>query len=107
VHPNHFKLIKSVTDFILIAGYHSHTETTLKYLQEALSGISSNIHLFLPNCMSHCMSKIREIHSLLQYIECIKDMASADNSDTEISEATHKNLIDDHYHSSNKITTIL
>jgi len=31
-HPDDFKFIKSVTDFILIASYHSHTETTLKYL---------------------------------------------------------------------------
>jgi len=64
-NPDNFKFIKSVTDFILIASYHSHTETTLKYLQDALSGISSNIHLFLPYCKSHSMSKIPKIHSLL------------------------------------------
>ena len=68
-HPDHFKFIKSVTDFILITSYHSHTETTLKYLQDALSGISSNIHLFLPYRKSHSMSKIPKIHSLLHYIE--------------------------------------
>ncbi|KAF8249093.1 hypothetical protein K440DRAFT_544549 [Wilcoxina mikolae CBS 423.85] len=28
-HPNHLKCFKSVTDFILIARYHSHTRTTL------------------------------------------------------------------------------
>ncbi|KAF8254213.1 hypothetical protein K440DRAFT_513993, partial [Wilcoxina mikolae CBS 423.85] len=38
-HPNHLKFHKSVTDFILIAGYHSYTETTLRYLQDALHGI--------------------------------------------------------------------
>jgi hypothetical protein len=68
-HPNHFKFIKSVTDFILITSYHSHTETTLKYLQDALSGISSNIHLFVPYRKSHSMSKIPKIHSLLHYID--------------------------------------
>jgi hypothetical protein len=105
-HPDHFKFIKSVTDFILITSYHSHTETTLKYLQDALSGISSNIHLFLPYRKSHSMSKIPKIHSLLHYIECIREMGSADNSDTEISEAAHKNLIKDGYRSSNKVNYI-
>jgi len=105
-HPDHFKFIKSVTDFILITSYHSHTETTLKYLQDALSGISSNIHLFLPYCKSHSISKIPKIHSLLHYIKCIREMGSADNSDTEISEAVHKNLIKDGYRSSNKVNYI-
>jgi len=105
-HPDHFKFIKSVTDFISITSYHSHTKTTLKYLQDALSGISSNIHLFLPYSKSHSTSKIPKIHSLLHYIECIREMGSADNSDTEISEAAHKNLIKDCYHCSNKVNYI-
>ena len=67
-HPDHFKLIKSITNFILFASYHSHTETMFKYLQDALSGISSTIHLFLPYCKSHRMSKIPKIRSLLHDI---------------------------------------
>jgi len=105
-HPDHFKFIKSVTDFILIASYHSHTETTLKYLQDALSGISSNIHLFLPSRKSHSMSKIPKIHSLLHYIKCIREMGSANNSYTEISEAAHKHLTKDGYCSSSKVNYI-
>jgi len=57
-HPAHFQFIKSVTEFLLIASCHFNTKTTLKYLQDALGGISSNIHLFLPYCKSHSMSKI-------------------------------------------------
>jgi len=105
-HPDHCKFIKSVTDFILITSYHSHTETTLKYLQDALSGISSNIHLFLPYHKSHSMSKIPKIHSLLHYIKCIREMGSANNSDTEISEAAHQNIIKDGYRYSNKVNYI-
>jgi hypothetical protein len=45
-HCNYCKFSNPVTDCILIASYHSQTETTLKYLQDELSGISSNIHLF-------------------------------------------------------------
>jgi hypothetical protein len=105
-HPDHCKFIKSVTDFILITSYHFHTETTLKYLQAALIGISSNIHLFLPYRKRHSMSKIPTIHSLLYYIECIREMGSPDNRDTEISEAAHKNLIMDAYCCSNKVNYI-
>ena len=104
--PDDFKFIKCVTDFILITSYHTHTETTFKYLQDALSGISSNIHLFLPYRKSHRMSKLPKIHSLLHYIECIREMGSADTSDTEISEAAHKNLIKEGYRSSNKVNYI-
>jgi hypothetical protein len=69
VHPDHFKFVKSITDFILVASYHSHTQTTLKYLQDALSDISSNNHLCLPYRKSRSMSKIPKIHSLPLYIE--------------------------------------
>jgi hypothetical protein len=74
-YPIQFKFIKSVTDFIKIASYHSNTETTIKYLQNALSGISSNIHHLPRYCKSRSMNKIPKIHSLLQYIERIREMA--------------------------------
>ncbi|KAF8247213.1 hypothetical protein K440DRAFT_514233, partial [Wilcoxina mikolae CBS 423.85] len=105
-HPNHLKFLKSDTDFILIAGYHCHTETTLRYLQDVLHGISRNIHLFLPYRHNQSISKIPKIHSIFHYIECIKEIRSADNSDIEVSEAAHKNLIKDGYHASNKVNYI-
>ncbi|KAF8245588.1 hypothetical protein K440DRAFT_555460, partial [Wilcoxina mikolae CBS 423.85] len=104
---NHLKFFKSVTDFILIAGYHSHTETTLFYFQDALYSISRNIHLYLLYCHNQSISKIPNIHSLFHYIECIKEIGSADNSDTEVFEAAHKNLIKDSYRTSNKVDYIL
>ena len=52
------------------------------------------------------MGKIPKIHSLLHYIECIREMGSANNSDTAISEAAHKNLIKNGYSSSNKVNYI-
>jgi hypothetical protein len=81
-HSDHFRFLKSVTDFILIASYHSFTETALKYLQDALCGISSNIHLFLPYRRSHSMSKIHRIHSRLHYIKCFCEIGCANHSDT-------------------------
>jgi len=78
----------------------------LKYLQDALSGISSNIHVFLPYRKSHSMCKMPKIDSILHYIECIGEMGSADNSDTEISKAAHKILIKDVSCFSNKVNNI-
>jgi len=52
------------------------------------------------------MSILHTIHSLLHYIDCIRDMGSTDNSDTEISEAAHENLITDGYCSSEKVNYI-
>jgi len=105
-HPDHLKAIKSVTDFILITSYHSHPKTTLKDLQDALSGISSKIHLFLTYRNRHSMSEIPEIDSLLHHIECIREMGSHDNSDTEISEAAHETLLKDGYHYSQLVSNI-
>ncbi|KAF8242960.1 hypothetical protein K440DRAFT_563329, partial [Wilcoxina mikolae CBS 423.85] len=68
-HPNHLKFFKSVTDFILIAGYHSHTETTFRYLQDTLHGISRNIHLFLSYHHNQSISKMSKIYSLFHCIE--------------------------------------
>ncbi|KAF8248259.1 hypothetical protein K440DRAFT_642723 [Wilcoxina mikolae CBS 423.85] len=101
-HPNHLKFIKSVTDFILIAGYHTYIKTTHRYFQDELHGISRNINFFLPYRYNQSISKISKIHSQFHYIECIKEMDSTDNSDTEVSEAIHKNHIKDRYRASNK-----
>jgi len=72
LHPDHIKFIKSLNDFILIANYHSHTETMLNYLQDMLSGITSNIHLFQPYHKSHSMRMISKIQSLFHCFECIR-----------------------------------
>jgi len=105
-HPHNFQFIKSVTYFILIASYHSHADTMVKYLQTALSGISSNIHLFLPYCKSRSMSEMPIINSVPHYIECIRDLGCAKHSETEMYESTDKNLFEDGYHSFNKVSYI-
>lgn len=55
--------MESVSAFGLIAGYHAHIQTTLKYLQIAQSGISSNIDLVVLYCKSHSIQIIVNIHS--------------------------------------------
>jgi len=106
-HPDHSAFITSVTHFQLIDSYHSHTKTMLKYLHDALCGISNNLHLCLVCRKSHSISKIPKIHSHLHYIQFTREMGTANNSYTEISETTHKILIKDSYRASNKVNCIL
>jgi len=84
-HLDHFMFIKSGTGFTLFASYHSHTKTTLKYLQDALSVISTNIHLFLPYCKTHYMRIFTKIDSLHYYAACIREMGYHDDRSTKIS----------------------
>jgi len=56
--------------------------------------------------LMHSMSKIPKVHSFLRYIECIREMGSAENSDTGISEAALKNIIKDDYRCSNNVNNI-
>jgi len=56
--------------------------------------------------LMHSMSKIPKVHSFLRYIECIREMGSAENSDTGISEAALENIIKDDYRCSNNVNNI-
>jgi len=60
-NTDQFKFIKSFTNYILIASYHCHTEAMLNFLQDALSGISSNVHLFLPHLTGHSMRRYPQL----------------------------------------------
>jgi len=89
-HSNYIKFIKSLTDLILTASYHCHTETTLKYLQHTHSGISSNIHHILPFHNCHSICKIPKLYSLLLDVEYIREIGTSDNRETEIADAFRK-----------------
>jgi len=105
-YPDHCMFTISVTNFILNARYHPHIKTTLKYLLDVLSGISSHIHRILPYRRSHSLSKIFKIDCLLHYIEYTWKISSANYSNTEMSKTAHRNLIKDSYHSFNNVNYI-
>jgi len=86
-HAHYIKYIKSVTNVVYIPGYDFHTDTELNYPPHMPRGLSSNIQIFLH------YHTINQIHSVLLYTERIGKIGSANNSNTEISEATDTNLI--------------
>ena len=102
-YPDHMRFLKAVTDFILIAGYYSHSDSTLGYLQDALNAISRGLPHFSDFRKSDDASGIPKLHAIFHYVECIREMGSADNTDTEQTESAHRWLIKDGYRASNKV----
>ena len=102
-YPDHIRFLKAVTDFILIASYHSHSDSTLGYLQDALNAISRGLPLFLDYRKSDDASGIPKLHAIYHYIECICEMGSSNNTDMEQTESAHQWLIKDGYWASNKV----
>jgi len=56
------------------------------------------MHLFLLHPKKFSISNLLTIHSLLHQEGYIMEMGTADTSETEISEATHKYLIPNGYY---------
>jgi len=63
--------------------------------------------LFLLYHKSYSIIMVFNIHSILHYIKCIREMDSSDNSDTKVSKATYKGIIQDGYRSFNISNNIL
>lgn len=66
-YPDHMRFLKAITDFILIAGYHSHSDSTLGYLQDALNAISRGLPLFSDFRKSDDASGIPKLHAIYHY----------------------------------------
>lgn len=104
--PHRLKGLRHLTDFILLAGYHSHTDTTLRYLKSALVGYGKSLDGFLEFRENNSFAGIPKLHAMIHYVECIKEFGSTDNTDTEVSESAHSWLIKDAYRATNKVDYI-
>jgi hypothetical protein len=106
-YPYHFKLFNLITNVMLTWSYHSHPHTMFKSLQDILSGVRSKMHLFLLYRKSYSINIVPNIHTILHSIKCTREMDFSDSSDTKVSKATHKGIIQDGYHSFNLFNYIL
>ncbi|KAI5776146.1 hypothetical protein EDC01DRAFT_625740, partial [Geopyxis carbonaria] len=93
-YPQHITFMRHLTDFILISGYHQHTDDTLGYLKDALDGMAAGMHLWAPypnstNTGDDSNVKVPTMHAINHYIECIQGVGSCDNTDTEAFEGAH------------------
>jgi len=90
----------------MICSYGIHTKATPKYEQSVLSGVCCYILLSLLYLVSHSIINTPAIQSHLYYIECIREMGSADLSNTKIPEVAYKQSIQDCYDSTNQVIYI-
>jgi hypothetical protein len=96
--PGHLRGMKSLTDFIMIASYPTHSEETLKYLQRALKGFEDS----LPLWPRESFDKIVKLHAMRHYVDLIREYGAIDHTDTEMTEALHSDIKRSYEHS-NKV----
>ena len=80
--------IRSLLDFIYIAQYPTHDDTTLKYMEEALKVFHKNKGI-LKTLGIRTHMNIPKFHSLLHYVESIRALGTTDNYNTEMFERLH------------------
>ena len=80
--------IAALLDFIYIAQYPTHDTTTLGYLSDALERFHKYRDYFVEvGTRKHF--NIPKFHSLLHYVDAIKEFGSTDNYNTEMFERLH------------------
>ena len=76
---------KVILDFIYLAQYPSHDNTTLGYMEDALKIFYKNRNAFIETGAREDFN-IPKFHALLHYVEAIKDFGTTDNYNTEMFE---------------------
>ena len=69
--PEHLRCLKYLTEFILFAGYHSHTENTLAMMDEAMAGYESQLSYFVDSRDSGNFDHIPKLHMMRHYVDSI------------------------------------
>ncbi len=102
---------RAVIDFIMIASYKTHSESTLQYLEHALYCIDKTKEAFCAICCGEGKDKghfnFPKFHIMLHYANFIRRFGSADGVDTSHSEAGHKYYLKAFYSQTNKRETYL
>lgn len=107
--PDVMAFVRAVLDFITLAEYRSHTDTSLTYLTNALERIHDTIEQF-----RHLRISVRNVegdfnipklHALTHYVDWIKLYGSAVDMSTSVGENAHKILIKAYYDRTNKQST--
>ena len=78
----------SLIDFIYLAQYQSHTDETLNGLKQALDNFHGAKDVFIELGLREHFN-IPKLHSLLHYVDTIKNLGSLDGLNTENSERLH------------------
>ncbi|KAF8259179.1 hypothetical protein EI94DRAFT_1617172 [Lactarius quietus] len=91
---------RALLDFLYIAQYPVHTDTTLKLLTEALSRFHANKGVFSDLGLRDHFN-IPKFHFMSHYVELIKALGTTDNFNTQYTERLHIDLAKDAYAATN------
>ncbi len=97
----------AVVNFVVLTQYISHDKNTLQYLLHVLFWINKLKNVFQHLCsvnlnISEEHFNILKLHVMTHYAQHIRQYGSADNIDTEHSEAAHKFLVKAFFSQTNK-----
>lgn len=94
------KAVRAVLDFCYLAQYTSHTNETLRQLQDSLAKFHNNKAIFIDLGIREHFN-IPKLHSLSHYDSSIWLFGTTDNYNTEQSERLHINMAKDAYRATN------
>ena len=95
------KAVRTLSDFLLLAQFQSHTSDTLSWLEESLAVFHDNKAVFV-NLSIQENFNIPKLHSLLHYTSSIRLFGTTDNYNTEQSEWLHIDMAKEAYHTTNQ-----
>ena len=99
--PNDVMLtFRALLDFIYLAQYPTHDDTTLKYMTDALELFHKHKDVLVELGIREHMN-IPKLHSLLHYVEAIRRLGCLDGLNTETSERLHIDYAKKAYNASN------
>ncbi|KAF9533412.1 hypothetical protein CPB83DRAFT_757482, partial [Crepidotus variabilis] len=93
--------IRAILDFTYLAQYKAHDADTLGYMETALKTFH-RYKKYIIQVKLHPTLDIPKFHSLLHYINAIKDYGTTDNYNTETFERFHIDYAKEGYRASNK-----
>ncbi|KAA1479270.1 hypothetical protein DENSPDRAFT_789011, partial [Dentipellis sp. KUC8613] len=93
--------VRSLLDFIYIAQYPTHDDTTLQYLQDSLEGFMSHRSIFVDQLKIRSHFNIPKFHSLLHYVDSIRLYGTTDNYNTEMFKRFHIDFAKEAWRASN------
>jgi hypothetical protein len=122
VSPAIVRATRSLLDFLYLAQYRSHSESTLAYLQKALDEFHADKQAFLsalnedgtPTKPSERRTRLTKrvleslfqfpkLHALQHFVDSIRDFGTTDNYNTETTERLHINFAKNAYQATNRV----
>ena len=94
------KAVRTLLDFLYLAQLTSHTNETIRHLQDSLATFHDNKAIFI-NLGVRENFNIPKLHSLTHYESSIRRFGTTDNYNTEQSEQLHIDMAKDAYRATN------